>query len=318
MIQSHDVIYPRPRVGSSDRHCPRINLEFASNRTQLFSNGSQVCGFSDGMQKRPVFNTSFIWQLSSAWSDRGVWPYCVVFVALCFRRKIRLCACSRGCACLGCEERRNGKLEVLFCERDFRAQSTTKKNRNQVAMWHETGHRSEVTCIVANGDNFAVGYADGSIRLWSASSKSVTVTFNGHRKAVTALAFDRDGTRLASGAMDTEIIVWDIVGEAGLFRYSIVFFIFWNWDHSDLTDFILFKAPGSSRSDIRSFIRLVVFFPVSIYLICLCLARDPSRQCLEGHIHQALGSLHSTLHRNCRRPSERGLGPRRAHRKRFG
>jgi U3 small nucleolar RNA-associated protein 12 len=90
-------------------------------------------------------------------------------------------------------------------------------------MWHETGHRSEVTCIVAKGDidTFAVGYADGSIRLWSASSKSVIVTLNGHRKAVTTLAFDRDGTRLASGGLDTDIIVWDVVAEAGLFRYKI-------------------------------------------------------------------------------------------------
>ena len=88
-------------------------------------------------------------------------------------------------------------------------------------MWHETGHRAEVTCIVRSPqkDTFAVGYADGSIRLWSASSQSVIATFNGHKSSVTALAFDETGSRLASGSQDTNLILWDVVGEAGLFRH---------------------------------------------------------------------------------------------------
>lgn len=95
-------------------------------------------------------------------------------------------------------------------------------------MWHETGHRDEVTCIVRspNGNSFAVGYADGSIRLWDPSTSSVITTFNGHKKAITALAFDQAGTRLASGSQDTEIILWDIVGESGLYRYMFVAFTF--------------------------------------------------------------------------------------------
>lgn len=91
-------------------------------------------------------------------------------------------------------------------------------------MWHETGHRAEVTCILRSPqkDSFAVGYADGSIRLWSSSASAVITTFNGHKKAVTALAFDERGTRLASGSQDTDLIVWDVVAEAGLFRYMFV------------------------------------------------------------------------------------------------
>lgn len=87
-------------------------------------------------------------------------------------------------------------------------------------MWHETGHREEVTCIVQapQPGTFAVGYTDGSIRLWNASSGSVSTTFNGHKKSITALAFDPSGTRLASGSQDTDIILWDVVGEAGLHR----------------------------------------------------------------------------------------------------
>ena len=91
----------------------------------------------------------------------------------------------------------------------------------QVAMWHETGLRALVTAISrspADWDSFAVGYADGSVRLWNAKTQTVTVTFNGHKTAVSSLAWDRDGTRLATGAKDTDIIVWDVVGEVGLFR----------------------------------------------------------------------------------------------------
>jgi len=90
-------------------------------------------------------------------------------------------------------------------------------------MWHETGHREEVTCIMQSPepDSFAIGYADGSIRLWNSSSASVIATFNGHKKAITALAFDENGTRLASGSQDTDLILWDIVGEAGLYRYEL-------------------------------------------------------------------------------------------------
>ncbi|EPQ59303.1 WD40 repeat-like protein [Gloeophyllum trabeum ATCC 11539] len=94
------------------------------------------------------------------------------------------------------------------------------KKGQMLAMWHETGHRAEVTCIQRSPrkDTFAVGYADGSIRLWSASTGTVTTTLNGHKKMVTALAFDDAGTRLASGSQDTDLIIWDIIAEAGLFR----------------------------------------------------------------------------------------------------
>ncbi|CCM04814.1 uncharacterized protein FIBRA_07007 [Fibroporia radiculosa] len=94
------------------------------------------------------------------------------------------------------------------------------KKGQLLAMWHETGHRAEVTCILRSPqrDVYAVGYADGSIRLWSASTQTVIATFNGHKKAVTALAFDEAGARLASGSQDTDLILWDVVGEAGLFR----------------------------------------------------------------------------------------------------
>jgi len=44
------------------------------------------------------------------------------------------------------------------------------------------------------------------------------VTFNGHKKSITTLTFDLDGSRLASGGTEGEIVLWDRIAEVGLFR----------------------------------------------------------------------------------------------------
>ena len=56
------------------------------------------------------------------------------------------------------------------------------------------------------------------VRLWKIDTSVATVTLSGHRGTVTTLAFNDDGTRLASGSRDTDIIVWDVVAETGLYR----------------------------------------------------------------------------------------------------
>ena len=61
-------------------------------------------------------------------------------------------------------------------------------------------------------------YGDGSIRIWDSRIGTVIINFNGHKSAITTLAFDKDGVRLASGSKDTDIIVWDLVAETGLFK----------------------------------------------------------------------------------------------------
>lgn len=61
--------------------------------------------------------------------------------------------------------------------------------------------------------------------------------FNGHKNCITALAFDVSGTRLASGARDCDIVVWDLVGETGLFRLR---------GHSNAIRGLYFSASGSS------------------------------------------------------------------------
>ncbi len=130
----------------------------------------------------------------------------------------------------------------------------------KMAMWHETGHTAEVTCIERNpkGNAFAVGYADGSVRLWDPQTKGVIATFNGHKKAVTSLAFDRDGVRFASGSQDTDLIVWDVVGEAGLFRCVVSYFA----PESALTLVMIgFEVIGIRLPQSASFQRLLIRLP---------------------------------------------------------
>ncbi|CAD6932186.1 unnamed protein product, partial [Tilletia controversa] len=94
------------------------------------------------------------------------------------------------------------------------------KHGTQLAAWHETAHRAPVTALARSpdGTHYAVGYHDGSIRLWNTVSNTAVLTFNGHKSAVTSLAFDHNGLILASGSQDTDLILWDIVAESGLYR----------------------------------------------------------------------------------------------------
>ncbi|KAI4122997.1 MAG: hypothetical protein LQ338_005505 [Usnochroma carphineum] len=95
------------------------------------------------------------------------------------------------------------------------------KKGELLSRWRDKDCVAEVTTITqssADPDVFAVGYSDGSIRIWDARIATVIVSFNGHRSAITVLAFGSDGSRLASGSKDTDIIVWDLVAEAGLYK----------------------------------------------------------------------------------------------------
>ena len=105
-------------------------------------------------------------------------------------------------------------------------------------MWHSPGLTAPITALQpspsssasASGSStttdttYAVAYSDGSIRLWSYSpatpseEASEIVTFNGHKKSPTFLCWDSDGSRLASGGTEGEIVIWDVVGEVGLYR----------------------------------------------------------------------------------------------------
>lgn len=44
--------------------------------------------------------------------------------------------------------------------------------------------------------------------------------FSGHRTGVNCLAFSNDGLTLASGGKDSVVVLWDIVSESGIYRFS--------------------------------------------------------------------------------------------------
>ncbi|XP_041067791.1 WD repeat-containing protein 3 isoform X2 [Carcharodon carcharias] len=82
------------------------------------------------------------------------------------------------------------------------------------------GIKHEVTylCTAPDERHLAVGYEDGSIRIFNIMTGESNVTFNGHKASVTILNYDTLGARIVSGSKDTEIIIWDVINESGLYR----------------------------------------------------------------------------------------------------
>lgn len=64
------------------------------------------------------------------------------------------------------------------------------------------GDKHEVTVLTKSPDkhHLAVGYTDGSVRIFSLMTSEMMVTYNGHRSAVSCLAYDKQGMRLVSGS----------------------------------------------------------------------------------------------------------------------
>ena len=92
----------------------------------------------------------------------------------------------------------------------------------QIAVLENEEIESEVTvlCLSPDGQQLAVGYFDGTGRLWIAFGREriCKATFTGHRKEISSLSFNGDGTLLVSGSSDTELVIWDIMNEMGLYR----------------------------------------------------------------------------------------------------
>jgi U3 small nucleolar RNA-associated protein 12 len=87
----------------------------------------------------------------------------------------------------------------------------------------------------AEARTLAVGHFDGRVRLWDLATGTERVALYGHRRAVTALRFDRTGFQLASGSADTDVVVWDVTAEVGLFRLH---------GHRDAVTDLVFLAGG--------------------------------------------------------------------------
>ena len=82
-----------------------------------------------------------------------------------------------------------GELAGVAAVQDVVVWDLRKKERLRTL----AGGKHEVTALAANhtGSILAVGYSDGSIKLFDTGTGNSEVTFTGHKTAVTCLAFDK-------------------------------------------------------------------------------------------------------------------------------
>ncbi|CAM1506633.1 Fc.00g062740.m01.CDS01 [Cosmosporella sp. VM-42] len=165
------------------------------------------------------------------------------------------------------------------------------KKGELVGCWKDERNKSPVTAIAqskADKDVFAVGYEDGSIRLWDSKISTVIVNFNGHKSAITKLAFDKSGVRLASGSKDTDIIIWDLVAEVGQFKLR---------GHKDQVTGLRFVEPEPLVQDEGGAQAMIVDGEGASDGFLLTTGKDSllklwdlsSRHCIETHISQTNG-----------------------------
>ena len=138
-------------------------------------------------------------------------------------------------------------------------------------------------------DIFAVGYDNGSIRLWDSKISTVIVAFNSHRSAVTHLVFDKSGVRLASGSKDTDLMVWDLVAESAIVRLR---------GHTDQITGLQFIEPEPQEQVSESGeILLPIISPGASEGFLLSTGKDnliklwdlASKHCIETHVSQTNG-----------------------------
>lgn len=91
---------------------------------------------------------------------------------------------------------KSGKILKELCARKDNVISNLFENISSIA-------------FSPNGKYVATAtYNDKTIRVWNLETDSVVRVFNGHRRAVTSIAFSPDGNRLVSGACDRTVHVW--------------------------------------------------------------------------------------------------------------
>lgn len=114
------------------------------------------------------------------------------------------------------------------------------------------------------------------------------MSFNGHKSAITALAFDKTGVRLASGAKDTNVIIWDLVAEVGQYKLR---------GHKDQITGLRFIEPEPIVQDEEGGQALTAVDGEAAEGFLLTTGKDAliklwdlsSRHCIETHVAQSNG-----------------------------
>ncbi len=81
--------------------------------------------------------------------------------------------------------------------------------------WHESGLHN--ACFDPSGDRFVTtdGFPSNELRMWSAKTGKLLRVMGRHDNTVMEMAFNSDGTRLATCSMDQTVCLWDgVTGEA--------------------------------------------------------------------------------------------------------
>jgi U3 small nucleolar RNA-associated protein 12 len=170
------------------------------------------------------------------------------------------------------------------------------KKGELLSRWGDNDCKAQVTAISqskTDQDVFAVGYEDGSIRLWDSKIATIIVSFNGHKSAITTLAFDKSGVRLASGSKDTDVIIWDLVAEVGLFKLR---------GHKDQITGLQFLQPEASDQVVEDGEAMVSYNDSGTFEgFLLTTGKDAliklwdvaSQHCIETHVAQTNGECWS-------------------------
>lgn len=81
-------------------------------------------------------------------------------------------------------------------------------------------NRLEVCHLAGSPDlvHIAIGLSDGSIEIYNFNSRQIVCRLALHRSAINCLRFDESGLKLASGGLDTDIVISDIVSQTGKSR----------------------------------------------------------------------------------------------------
>jgi len=169
------------------------------------------------------------------------------------------------------------------------------KKGELLSRWVDEKCKYQVTAIAqskTDPDIFAVGYENGSIRLWDSKIATIIVTFDSHRSAVTTLAFDKSGVRLASGSKDTNLMVWDLVAESAIVKLR---------GHKDQITGLQFLEPEPQREIGEDGEELATVASNSSEGFLLSTGKDAliklwdlaSKHCIETHVAQTNGECWS-------------------------